>query len=375
MSGGAGRVTSKEATGAWDFDEAIAKFVDLSYHDGKGGDSATAVRHWQRFCGEAAADGSWVRALEADATRAERLDEEYLVMRYAAWLVVERGVQPKTAEGYVSTVQAWHARRFGCRLAGGMQLNRVKGLIKGMVASQGGTKPKKKRLGFKPRVMAELMAKLLGGTSALEANWRACCAVGFCGLLRGAELGVATGEAWAAGTCVTRADVSFRWRKGREEAVLMTRPRKKGAQRTEQGKQVPVLLTGGGKYLDPVRALKELFERDPVPPPRWASTPLFRGDDGDAFSTAKVRGMVKWMVRMGGGDPSLYGAHSLRIGGATAALAAGVPALVIKAMGRWGSDVFEIYAHLSDVAAREFGRKVASIDYEEVVGAYYSEDL
>ena len=86
--------------------------------------------------------------------------------------------------------------------------------------------------------------------------------------------------------------------------------------------------------------------------------------------------MVKWMVRMGGGDPSLYGAHSLRIGGATAALAARVPALVmIKAMGRWGSDVFEIYAHLSDVAAREFGRKVASVDYEEVVGAYYSEDL
>lgn len=59
-----------------------------------------------------------MRALEADSTRAERLDEEYLVMRFAAWLVVERGVAPKTAGGYISTVQAWHARRFGCRLAG-----------------------------------------------------------------------------------------------------------------------------------------------------------------------------------------------------------------------------------------------------------------
>ena len=49
--------------------------------------------------------------------------------------------------------------------------------------------------------------------------------------------------------------------------------------------QVPVLLTGGGRFIDPVRALKELFERDPVPEHLWASTPLFRGRDGAAFST------------------------------------------------------------------------------------------
>ena len=136
-----------------------------------------------------------------------------------------------------------------------------------------------------------------------------------------------------------------------------------------------MLLTSGDKFLDPVKALKELFERDPVPRDSRASTPLFRGADGAAFSTARIRGLVKWMVAADGGDPTLYGAHSLRIGGATAALAAGVSALVIKAMGRWGSDVFEIYAHLSDRAARSFGRDVTSVDYEEVQGAYYSEDL
>ena len=155
----------------------------------------------------------------------------------------------------------------------------------------------------------------------------------------------------------------------------MMRPRKQGARKTQQGKQVPVLLTSGGKFLDPVKALKELFERDPVPRDLWASTPLFRGADGAAFSTARIRGLVKWMVAADGGDPALYGAHSLRIGGATAALAAGVSALVIKAMGRWGTDVFEIYAHLSDRAARSFGHDVTSVDYGEVQGAYYSEDL
>ena len=363
------------SSGKWNFDEAIGKYIDLSYHDKKGGDSSTAVRRWRMFCAEAAADGSWVRALEASATRDEKLGEEYLVMRFACWLVVEWGVQPSTAEGYISTVQAWHARRFGCRLAGGMPMARLKALYKGMTAAQGGVRPKKKRLGLKPRQLARLMAQLLGEGSALEANWRACCSVGFCGLLRGAELGVASGEAWAASTGVSRADVAFRRREGREEAVIMMRPRKQGARKTQQGKQVPVLLTSGGKFLDPVKALKELFERDPVPKDVRASTPLFRGADGAAFSTARIRGLVKWMVAADGGDPALYGAHSLRIGGATAALAAGVSALVIKAMGRWGSDVFEIYAHLSDRAARSFGRDVSSVDYEEVQGAYYSEDL
>ena len=297
-------------------------------------------------------------------------------MRFACWLVVEWGVQPSTAEGYISTVQAWHARRFGCKLAGGMPMARLKALYKGMTAAQGGVRAKKKRLGLKPRQLARLMAQLLGEGSALEANWRACCTVGFCdGLLRGAELGVATGEAWAASTGLSRADVSFRRREGREEAILMTRPRKQGARRTQQGKQVPVLLTSGGKFLDPVKALKELFERDLVPEHLRASTPLFRGADGAAVSTAKLRGMVKWMVVADGGDPKLYGAHSLRIGGATAALAAGVSALVIKAMGRWGTDVFEIYAHLSDRAARSFGHNISSVDYEEVQGAYYSENL
>ena len=359
--------------GSWD--DAIAKYIDLSYHDGKGGDKSTAVRHWRRFCAEEAADGSFVRALEATATRAEKLDEEYLVMRFACWLVVERGVLPSTAEGYVSTVQAWHARRFGCRLCGGMPMMRLKALYKGMVTAQGGVRPKRKRLGLKPRQLARMMARLLGGKSALEANWRACLATGFCGLLRGAELGVASGEAWAAETCLSRADVSLMRNGGTEEAVLMTRPRKQGARKTQQGKQVPLLLVGGGRFLDPVKALKELFVRDPVPEHERAATPLFRGMDGKAFSTARVRGVVKKLVELDGGDAKLYGAHSLRIGGATAALAAGVSALVIKAMGRWGSDVFEIYAHLSDVAARAFGRKVSSADYEEVPGAYYSEDL
>ena len=372
----AGRGRGPTAANArWDvLDAKIKSYIDLSYNDKAGGDRSTAVQHWVRFCGVMAVDGMWARPLAANASREEALAEEFLVMQYACFIVEERGCSPATAEKYVSTVQGWHARRFGCKLAGGMRMWRLKALLKGMEAAQGGKRPKKKRLGVKPRQLATAMARCLGGLSALEANWRAALETGFCGLLRGAELGTATGESWVPATGMTREDVSFRWRGGREEAVLNVRPRKKGV-RTVQGKSVEVLLVGGGRFLDPVKALRRLFAEDPVPRERWATTPLFRDEVGAAVTTAKVRGVVKWLVEMEGGDSRLYGAHSLRIGGATAALAAGVPALVIKAMGRWGSDIYEVYAQLSDAAARSFGSKVANVDYDYVEGAYYSEEL
>ena len=54
------------------------------------------------------------------------------------------------------------------------------------------------------------------------------------------------------------------------------------------------------------------------------------------------------------------GAHSLRIGGATAALAAGVPPQLIRLMGRWSSDIYEIYCRLSAQAALRVGTAIGS---------------
>ena len=50
--------------------------------------------------------------------------------------------------------------------------------------------------------------------------------------------------------------------------------------------------------------------------------------------------MVKAMMASIGLDPARFGAHSPRIGGATAALAAGLSPAAIRAAGRWASDVY-----------------------------------
>jgi len=69
---------------------------------------------------------------------------------------------------------------------------------------------------------------------------------------------------------------------------------------------------------------------DRVPPEAYATTPLFRRSSGVSFTTDYVREVVRFLMRSVGLPPGLYGGHSLRIGGASAALAANVSEAVIR---------------------------------------------
>ena len=68
-------------------------------------------------------------------------------------------------------------------------------------------------------------------------------------------------------------------------------------------------------------------------------------------------------------------AHSLRIGGATAALAADVPPEVIRMMGRWDSQIYEIYCRMSRQSALRVGAVIASTPFNDVEGAFEDEEL
>ena len=168
--------------------------------------------------------------------------------------------------------------------------------------------------------------------------------------------------------------MTFRKRGKRRWAVLMMRPCKND--KVEQGKRVPLLLPAGGKYLDAYEALRRLFVLDPVPAEKMAQTPLFRDvATGAAVTTKEVRAVVKMLMAAVGEDPSLFGAHSLRIGGATAALSRGVPPVVIRAMGRWSSDIYEIYCRANDEAVLRFGVAIAGADYEDFESEYHNQEF
>eukprot|EP00966_Prymnesium_polylepis_P043792 1014942-Prymnesium_polylepis.1 len=78
-----------------------------------------------------------------------------------------------------------------------------------------------------------------------------------------------------------------------------------------------------------------MLRLDPVDEALQAETPgpLFRNARGEAIMRRDVARIVKALMQAIGLDPAHYGAHSLRIGGATAALAAGVPPTLIRVAG------------------------------------------
>ena len=343
-------------------------YMDLAYHDRAGASSTAAVRWWGKFCQWGLGEGA-LRVVDSVAPLGEKLREELVVMEFACWLVTERGVSPETARKYVSTVQAWHERQTGVRLAGGLRLARLAAMLRGMERAEGGKRPRRLRRGVTPQKLAEGMRRCLEGASADEANWVAALSVGLCGLLRAKELGRGDAKASNWATDVTRADVSFVRRGGADCAVLRMRPCEKGRMGT-QGKTVKVWLVGGGRFLDPVAALRRLFKVDEVPVEEWGRTPLFRERQGEALSTRRVRNVVRALMAAVGENPTEYGAHSLRIGGATAAMAAGVPPAYIKMMGRWSSEIYAIYCRLSNVAVINFGSAISSAEYEDFESAF-----
>ena len=163
--------------------------------------------------------------------------------------------------------------------------------------------------------------------------------------------------------------------------VLMMRPCKNG--KYLRGKTVPIVLAGGGTLIDPVSALWELYAGDPVPEAVEHVTPLFRlrsrGTTG-SLTVDQVRFEVKTLMSSLGLDPARFGAHSLRIGGATAAAAAGVPPSVIRVMGRWNSVLghvkFEIYTRLTQQAAARMTGVIGSTPFDDLErGAFHTEEL
>jgi hypothetical protein len=211
---------------------------------------------------------------------------------------------------------------------------------------------------------------LPAGSSQQAQAIRALTTTAFCG---GCEVGTAKG--FEIGKTLTRADLKCHTlRDGRVLAVLMVHQAKNASELT--GKTTPVFLVSGGTYLDLVRELKKMIELDPVPKDQEHRTPLFRVSDGIAFSRDSIAKIVKALMARIGLDPARFGAHSLRIGGASAALAAGIPPAVIRITGRWSSDIWMTYARLSKQAALRVSTVVGSTAFEDCEqGAFESEEL
>jgi hypothetical protein len=104
------------------------------------------------------------------------------------------------------------------------------------------------------------------------------------------------------------------------------------------GEGVEIYLGRSGSIVCPVEALLAYLA---VRPP--GGTHLFVWEDGRPLTRANLVFHLKQALGSMGFDMARYSGHSFRIGAATSAAAAGVPDHLIKILGRWQSDAYQLY--------------------------------
>jgi hypothetical protein len=352
------------------------RYLAAATVDQSGGLQTTGVRWWLKYVVLGRHCLPFTH-LTAGSTFEEKLAAENMLLDFALWLVLcrpsGRSISARSAAKYVSQVRAWHLRTFRTHLCGDLDYSAMRDTLRG-VCRLVRQPTKRQRFGIRTQDLATAMRRQLHGSTAADANWRAALATGFCGLMRAAEFALQAGETFDSWKHLTRADVTFRrTQAGKLYMILHMRPAKR---RTGEGKTVPLLLASGGSILDPVLEMQRLFETDPVPREEWATTPLFRNADGSAIRVAQVRAVVKALMGGLGLDPRRFGAHSLRIGGASAGLAGKLDEQTLRAAGRWQSDAADLYIRASKEAMMNLAVVIGSTPFEDLErGVFMDEEL
>ena len=124
------------------------------------------------------------------------------------------------------------------------------------------------------------------------------------------------------------------------------------------GKGTHIFLGHTGAAICPVVAVLSYCAVRPSSP---ITAPLFIQQDGSFLSRSSFVQEVRSALRSAGIDHSLYAGHSFRIGAATTAALAGVPDHLIKALGRWHSDAFQLYTRTPQATLASVAPVIASL--------------
>ena len=131
--------------------------------------------------------------------------------------------------------------------------------------------------------------------------------------------------------------------------VLLIRIVRSKTDQFERGDTVVVADNDGDRCLRPTQTYVEWRDQhelstlfDEAAESEWAFPDL---TTGRALSPDTPRGIIKRWLSAIGEDPTLYGGHSARSGGATSAASQGIAMHLLKRHGRWRSDAVYVYIH------------------------------
>ena len=114
---------------------------------------------------------------------------------------------------------------------------------------------------------------------------------------------------------------------------------------------VVVTIYYNGSRTCPFTLLRHAFAVAPI---QTASAPALQRPNGEALSYKFVQRTLSQLATTLGLDPKRFKLHGLRIGGATSLAILGVPAHIIKAIGRWKSICYQTYTRTSPGAVSAY---------------------
>jgi hypothetical protein len=211
---------------------------------------------------------------------------------------------------------------------------------------------------------------VLDWTSSLHRTFWACLVIGFWSYLRGSNLVQKTKRDFDNLRHVSPDNVT-----ASRDGVTIALQRTKTIQFNERELRIP-LLHMPGNPLCPIKALRDMWELCPAQ--SGTSLFLFRAPSGR--TTPLVHSLlnkreqpnprplgprltnylvvIKLQCSLAGLNAELYSGHSLRKGGATCALIAGVSETMVKLQGDWVSDAYRRYISFSLQQKAEVPRQV-----------------
>ena len=242
---------------------------------------------------------------------------------------VSRRVRADTIRCYLSGVQFYsHMSGFSDKIS---RMCRLYYLVRGIKRSEGRS-PRLPRHPIRLKHLYQLHKFIDHKFNSFDrAMYKAVIALAFFGMLRCSEYTAPGRWVWDPDTNLARDDVVFK--KGGVVVVTIkaskTDPFRDGAR---------VSLVKTHCPFCPVSAMHKFCSlRGDFP------GPLFLLSDGSYFTKSDMAQLLLGCFKLDKG----FSSHSFRIGGATAAAKAGVPAHIIQLLGRWRSDAFKKYVRIS----------------------------
>ena len=223
--------------------------------------------------------------------------------------------------------------------------------------------PERVRRGIAPQALQTAMDMCLDPSNPHDANVRAALACALQGLLRSSEFALDAGKVWNPKRDVSRGDIAELLP---ERMTIMIAPCKSGKHLC--GKTCALVIGGGGEFVDAVKEVRNMLRVDPLRPgERACDVPLFRvAGTREPLRTNTVLTITRRLMQAIGERPEQFGTHSYRIGGATALFAAGADETVIRTMGRWCSDIHQLYVRACYERCCEWTRRAGSTAVTDV---------